>query len=114
MLHVWPFLPVAALVLTVQAKPLGPTDSQSIALSSQSSAATNISVSELEIECDEGYGENIDVKDCENAISHMRLSDKDIEFWNLHRDDPDKPEKAKGLPFRLMGGMLPPRLIPIL
>ena len=107
LLH-WALLSVTALLSPVYADPLNHADDQSNTLVVSSpgniSSASNVSASNFNIQCDEMYGEYLNLRDCQSAASYIRPSNEEIRF--MDRTDPTRPRSTMPLPYRLMGGAL--------
>ena len=101
------FLLIVFLSSAGYGTPLDTANGTSVALtpaaSESPSLAANISASDIAIGCDDQYGENLDVRDCESAIGHINPNDAEINY--MERTDPERPKTVIPLPYRLMGGM---------
>lgn len=102
----------ACIIGIVGAKPIlsdiNPITNLAPALASQNNSqtfsnASNVSASQVTIECDEEYGTNPNLADCESAIRRINPIQKILTFGD--REDPELAADAIHLPFREMGGM---------
>ncbi|KAL8765254.1 MAG: hypothetical protein Q9209_007610 [Squamulea sp. 1 TL-2023] len=62
---------------------------------------TDVTAPRYAIQCSEEYGTGLDLRDCENAISHIRFS-RNMNMF-VDRDDPGRTRENIVLPYRLMG-----------
>lgn len=84
-----------------QAKPVKPDDGRTWIVQPDLSKAS-VSASDYVIQCDEQYGVDLDMADCNSALNHMTPTSSRLSF--REREDPERSPRDIPLPYRTMGG----------